>query len=319
LADILEIDKRITLIDGHDLSRLNRTGTYVIKENDVTLIETSASPSIPFIKDGLSVLGISLDEIKYIILTHIHLDHAGGAGLFLKDCPNAKVVVHNKGSRHLMDPSRLIAGARAVYGSDFDNLFDPIIPIPAEKIIIKGHLDTLKISTSTTLTFYDTPGHANHHFSIYDPISNGMFAGDTAGIYYRELAIEGMDFYLPSTSPNQFNPQEMINSVELYENIGIEKIFFGHFGVSSQPSEVYQQLRKWLPVFMDSARTAFVSFPTFEEQMYATANSLFSTVQNYLTEKGVPITHHVYEIIQLDLKVSSMGLIDYLTKENSEK
>ncbi len=111
----INLDDNISFFDVFDLGMENRTGTYVIHDEKLTIVETSASPSIPYLLEGLKKLEIDPSEIHYIIVTHIHLDHAGGAGLLLKECPNAKVIVHPRGFRHLIDPSRLIAGARAVY------------------------------------------------------------------------------------------------------------------------------------------------------------------------------------------------------------
>src|SRR5699024_1559836 len=155
---------------------------YVIGEEALTLVETGPSPSVKYIKQGMEDLGFTLDQVQYIIVTHIHLDHAGGAGLFIQACPNATIVVHPKGARHLADPKRLASSARAVYGDSFQELFEPIVPVPEERLLVKGEGDTLKIGPDCTLTFYDTPGHAKHHFSIYDPVSNGIFTGDTVGI-----------------------------------------------------------------------------------------------------------------------------------------
>ncbi|WP_110929248.1 MBL fold metallo-hydrolase [Bacillus massiliglaciei] len=316
MSSFTDLGNRIYLIDGHDLNRERRTGTYVIKEQQYVLVETSASPSIPFVLRGLKELDVPLDQISYIILTHIHLDHAGGAGKLLEYCPNAKVIVHPKGARHLSDPSRLIAGAKAVYGESFDTLFDPILPIPKERIIIKNHLETLQLSEDSLLTFYDTPGHANHHMSIHDSVSNGMFTGDTAGIYYRELDQDQIRFFLPSTSPNQFNPEAMLDALSLYEKIGAEKIYFGHYGVSDRPEEVYSQIREWLPVFIETAAEAFHSKETAEQQIAAASRMLLEKVIIKLTELGVPEKHPVYDILSLDLNVSSQGLIDYLKKNN---
>jgi glyoxylase-like metal-dependent hydrolase (beta-lactamase superfamily II) len=309
---------RISLIDGYDLDRKNRTGTYVIADKNITLVETSASPSIPHLLKGLDDLGVDLEDITYIILTHIHLDHAGGAGLFLQNCPNAKVIVHPKGARHLEDPTRLIAGAKAVYGEDFNRLFDPILPIPHEKMIIKQDKETIQTGDNSTLTFFDTPGHANHHFSIFDSVSKGMFSGDTVGIYYRELDQEGIEFYLPSTSPNQFNPEAMLAATDLYERLGVERIYFGHYGASDNPKEVYKQLQYWLPIFVETAEASFKEHKIFEEQVAATSKKLFLQVAAHLKEKGISIDHPVFEIINLDLNVCSMGLIDYLAKREKK-
>ncbi|MFD9624505.1 MBL fold metallo-hydrolase [Peribacillus muralis] len=315
MQSISELGYRISLIDGFDLDRRNRTGTYVIADTDITLVETSASPSIPHLLKGLDELGIALEDITYIILTHIHLDHAGGAGLFLQHCPNAKVIVHPKGARHLEDPTRLIAGAKAVYGEDFNKLFDPILPISPERMICKHDRETLQTGDHSELTFYDTPGHANHHLSIFDSISKGMFSGDTVGIYYRELDEEGLEFYLPSTSPNQFNPEAMLAAAKLYESLGVERIYFGHYGMSENPKEVYRQLHYWLPIFVEAAKSAFSECAAFEDRVAATSKNIFTEVAAHLDEKGISADHPVFEIISLDLDVCSMGLIDYLLKQ----
>ncbi|MGE7764312.1 MBL fold metallo-hydrolase [Peribacillus sp. NPDC096540] len=319
MQNFSELGNRIYLIDGFDLNRKNRTGIYVIADKDITLVETSASPSIPHLLKGLDDLGIAPEDITYIILTHIHLDHAGGAGLFLQHCPNAKVIVHPKGARHLEDPTRLIAGAKAVYAEEFNKLFNPILPIPHDKMIIKQDRESLQTSDSSTLTFYDTPGHANHHLSIFDSVSKGMFSGDTVGIYYRELHEDGIEFYLPSTSPNQFNPEAMLAATDLYASIGVERIYFGHYGVSEDPNEVYKQLHYWLPIFVETAEAAFKEYASFKEQVAATSKNIFNTVASHLGEIGITKDHSVFEIIRLDINVSSMGLIDYLVKREKNK
>ena len=148
------IEQRIYLIDGYDMGVPERTGTYVIDEEELTIVETGPSPSVKHVKDGLQSLGFSLDQVKYIIVTHIHLDHAGGVGLLLQDCPNAQVVVHSRGARHLADPERLIAGAKAVYGDKFSKLFDPILHVPEDRLLIKGEGDALKIGSACDIEIF---------------------------------------------------------------------------------------------------------------------------------------------------------------------
>lgn len=306
-----QLNERIYIIDGFDLGIEERTGTYVIAEEHLTLVDTSASPSVPHIKRGLKGLGFSLNQVKYIIVTHIHLDHAGGAGLLLQECPNASVVVHPKGARHLADPSRLIAGARMVYGDKFDALFDPIVPIPEERLIVKTEGDVLELSPSCTLQFWDTPGHAKHHFGIYDPISNGMFAGDTVGIRYEQLAKDGIDLFLPSTSPNQFDPVAMQHAIDRMQIAKLDAIYYGHYGMTEQPVPALQQVAEWLVVFLTEADGAFADNKNHEEL----ASRLFALVQNHLKELNVPDNHKVYDIIRLDMDVSAMGMMEYLQKQ----
>lgn len=307
--------ENIYLIDDYDLSMAERTGTYVLTEENLTIIETSASPSIPHILEGLEELGYSPDDLKYIIVTHIHLDHAGGAGLLLKDCPNAKLIVHPKGKRHLVDPSRLIAGAKAVYGEKFDTLFAPILPVPEERLIAMENGETLTISSEVTLTFYDTPGHANHHFSIYHPKVKGMFTGDTCGVLYPEVLKDGIQLYLPSTSPNQFDPEKMLSSINLFKSKNLKHIFFGHFGMSAHPHEVYRQVTSWLEKFVAIAKSSFQEGTTDGEKVELTAQALLKAVTLHLDEKEIARDHRVYKILRLDMEVCAMGLIDYVSRE----
>lgn len=320
MKDVYQISDRLFLIDAFDLGQRGRTGTYVLKEDDLTIIETSASPSVPYILKGLEELGLDPKNVRNIIVTHIHLDHAGGAGLMLEHCPNANVIVHPRGARHLADPSRLIQGAKAVYGEKFDKLFDPILPIPNERIIVKEHGDTLQISDDCTLTFYDTPGHANHHFSIVDSVSRGAFTGDTVGIYYDELKKDGIDFYIPSTSPNQFDPEATLKSTELLESLNLEALYFSHFGVSHQPEAVYSSIRKWVPLFLQAAESGLkdASHNNMEECAKAVEKELTNIVSSYLTKLDVRKDHPVYNILSLDLQVSAMGLVDYYRKKIME-
>lgn len=306
----IRIDDRIELIDGFDLGLPERTGTYVIKEEALTLIETGPSPSVEHIKQGLTSLGFSLDEVHYIIVTHVHLDHAGGAGLLLEECPNAQVVIHPRGSRHLADPSKLIKGAQAVYGESFSDLFDPIVPIPEERLLEKGEGDTLAIGENCTLEFLDTPGHAKHHFSIYDPISNGLFTGDTVGIKYEPLIDDGVNFYLPSTSPNHFDPEAMHASIKRVRHMNVSRIYFGHFGMTLTVDEALDQVSEWLDVFVAEGEKVMRQGKTHVEL----ARDLLDHVQSYLQSLGVDDDHEVYTFLKLDMEVSSMGIIDYLQK-----
>ncbi|MGN7297751.1 MBL fold metallo-hydrolase [Ferdinandcohnia sp. SAFN-114] len=317
MGNLTQLNERIFLIDAHDLGRMARTGSYIIKEDKITIVETSASPSIPYILDGLKELNIDPIDVQYIIVTHIHLDHAGGAGLLLEHCPNAKVVVHPKGARHLVDPTRLISGAKAVYGKNFDSLFNPILPIPEEKLIIKSNQEELEIGRNCSLVFFDTPGHANHHFSIYEPVSNGIFTGDTIGIYYHELVKDNIELFLPSTSPNQFRPDAMLESAKRVNDLGVSAIYFGHYGMSTNVNEVFAQLHQWLPIFVNAGKKSFIDHPlaTEVEHKEIIKELILKEITAYLDEKNVPRHHEVYEILSLDLDICAMGIVDFLQKE----
>lgn len=307
---LIRLDDRISLIDGFDLGVPSRTGTYVIDEPELTLIETGPSPSVRYIKQGLATLGFSLEQVKYIVVTHVHLDHAGGAGLLIRECPNATVIVHQRGARHLADPKKLVAGARAVYGDSFSELFDPIIPIPKDRLVTKTEGDTLEIGPDCTLQFLNTPGHAKHHFSIYDPKSNGMFTGDTVGIRYEQLSRDGINFFLPSTSPNHFDPNAMHLSIQRLAEMKLDRIYFGHFGMSDQIEEALRQVREWLDIFVEEGEQVMAEGKGYD----ILSSRLLERVRIHLREQGVPDDHDVYILINLDMQVSALGIVDYFQK-----
>lgn len=314
MGGLQKIAPNFYCIDTHDLNREERTSSYLLIDEKITLIETSASPSVPYIMDGLKELNIALEDIDYVIVTHIHLDHAGGAGLFLQSCPNATLVVHPRGVSHMMDPSRLIASAKAVYGSEFDRLFDPILPIASDRIMEIGHEDILSLGKHQ-LTFYHTEGHAKHHVSMHYSATNGLFVGDTTGVRYPEMEGEAIDLIIPSTSPNQYDPETMEKSIQLYEKLNVTELYFGHYGAYKNPLEAYRQVRFWTPLFLAAGEEALAAFNLIEEQVKFLDSRLQAMLHQYLQEHDIAENHPVYQTIPFDTVVSAMGILDYLGKK----
>jgi len=301
-------------IDTHDLNRKERTSAYLLIDEKIALIETSASPSVPYIIEGLNELQISLEDIDYVIVTHIHLDHAGGVGLFLQSCPNAKLVVHPRGVAHMVNPSRLIASAKSVYGNEFERLFDPILPVEPERIMEARHEDILSLGHHQ-LTFYHTEGHAKHHISMHYSATNGLFVGDTTGVYYPEMAEEAIDLIIPSTSPNQYDPETMEQSIQLYEILNVRELYFGHYGAYSNPAEAYRQVRYWTPLFLAEGEKALAASDILSEQVKLLDAGLQAQLHQFLQNNGIAENHPVYQTIPFDTAVSAMGILDYLQKK----
>ncbi len=316
MGRIQQIAPNFHCIDTHDLNREQRTSSYLLIDEKIALIETSASPSVPYIIEGLNELNIALEDIDYVIVTHIHLDHAGGAGLFLQSCPNAAFVVHPRGTSHMVDPSRLIASAKSVYGAEFDSLFDPIVPIDAERIKEIEHEEVLSLGQHQ-LTFYHTEGHAKHHVSILYSATNGLFVGDTTGVRYPEMDGEAIDLIIPSTSPNQYNPETMEQSIQLYEKLHATELYFGHYGAYQNPSEAYRQVRYWTPLFIAEGEKALTVSSDFKEQVKFLDTRFKELLHSYLQEHDIPENHPVYQTIPFDTIVSAMGILDYLAKKNA--
>ncbi|KQL42181.1 hypothetical protein AN960_02735 [Bacillus sp. FJAT-25509] len=299
------------LIDLYDLSFQERTGSYIILDEDITIIETSASPSHEYLLKGLKELQISFEKIKNVIVTHIHLDHSGGAGLLMEKCPNATLFVHPKGARHLEDPTKLIASAKQVYGDDFDRLFNPILPIDSTKIYQVADSEELVIGKNRKLTFLHTPGHANHHISIFDSSSKFMYTGDTLGIYYPQLQKEIGTFILPSTSPNQFSYEATLSSSKKIQEYNPDAICFGHYGLTRDTNFVYASLKLYLDRFIKLTATTIEENKekAFYEKSRILSEVLYNEVKQDLQIKNIDESNPVFQIIKLDLEVSAMGLV----------
>lgn len=185
----------------------------VVDQGRAALIDTGSNDSLPNAMAALERLGLTVDAVDYVVLTHIHLDHAGGAGAMMQAFPSAKLVVHPRGARHMADPAKLVAGVTAVYGEDYvRRVYGDILPVPVERIeeAPDGHIFCLG---SRELLCLDTPGHARHHMCIVDTRTGGIFTGDMFGLSYRELDVDGRQFVFPTTTPTQFEPQAMRDSI----------------------------------------------------------------------------------------------------------
>jgi glyoxylase-like metal-dependent hydrolase (beta-lactamase superfamily II) len=202
----------------------------IVEKGRVAFIDTGTNDSLLNVCEALKKFGLDEHAVDYVILTHIHLDHAGGAGAMMQAFPNAKLVVHPRGSRHMAEPSKLVAGVSAVYGEDYvQRVYGDILPIPSERIIeaVDGHELLL---AGRKLICIDTPGHARHHICIVDEQTGGIFTGDIFGLSYRELDVEGRQFIFPTTSPSQFDPEVMRASIRRLLALSPGALYLTHYG-----------------------------------------------------------------------------------------
>ena len=201
----------------------------VVENGRVALIDTGSNDALPNALAALDRLGLDVAAVDYVILTHIHLDHAGGAGSMMAAFPNAQLVVHPRGARHMAEPSKLVAGVTAVYGAEYVNrIYGEILPIPAERIIEAADGFTVSLAGRELLCI-DTPGHARHHICIVDKKSGGIFTGDMFGLSYREHDVDGRPFIFPTTTPTQFEPDEMRASISRLLSFKPEAMYLTHY------------------------------------------------------------------------------------------
>jgi glyoxylase-like metal-dependent hydrolase (beta-lactamase superfamily II) len=226
----LEYEGGIVAIDS-GMVRPQMAACYLLEtDSAVAIIEAGNNDSTERILKVLASRGRQAAEVSHVIVTHVHLDHAGGAGKLMRLLPNATLVAHPRGARHLIDPSRLEASARAVYGdAEFDEMYGSLVPVPEDRVILMEDGDSLEIG-KRPLSFIDTPGHARHHFCIWDEQTRGWFTGDTFGISYRELDTENGPFVFPTSTPIQFDPPALIASIKRMLEKQPENMYLTHFG-----------------------------------------------------------------------------------------
>lgn len=243
----------IAAIDAHHI-RPGLAAIHLLVEGDkAAFIDTGTNFSVPGVLEVMRQKNLRPENVAYVIVTHVHLDHAGGAGEMMRLFPAAMLVVHPRGARHMIDPSRLMAGSLAVYGEEqFSRSYGKIVPVPAERVIEAPHEFTLEMN-GRSLLFLDTPGHARHHFCIFDERSGGVFTGDTFGISYREFDVEGREFIFPTTTPVQFEPKAAHDSIDLIMSHQPRAAFLTHYGRVVQLPRLADDLHRMLDDFVSIA------------------------------------------------------------------
>ena len=237
-----EYEGGVVAIDS-GLLRAEMAACYLLETSDqVAIIETGIQASVERIRQVLARRGWQPEQVSHVIVTHVHLDHAGGAGGLMQWLPEAVLVAHPYGARHVIDPSRLEASARAVYGDAvFEATYGSLLPVDASRVITMDDGASLHVG-ERRLSFVDTPGHARHHFCIWDEQTEGWFTGDTFGISYRDLDSAGGAFLFPTTTPTQFDPDALVQSVQRLMARSPRFMYLTHFGRIAATSRMAQQM-----------------------------------------------------------------------------
>ena len=295
----------ISVIDSEYYSK-DFAAIYLLKQkNKVIIIETGTNYSVPYVKEALSQIGLSFSDVSYVIPTHVHLDHAGGAGLLMMQCQNAALVVHPRGARHLIDPSKLVAGAKAVYGENkFKEYYGEIFPIDANRVIQADDNFILDFD-GRELRFIDTPGHARHHFCIWDKATKSMFTGDTFGISYRDLDHQDELYILPSTSPVQFDPEALIQSINRIMEFKPERVCLTHFSAIKPTKKVANKLIESIH-FVSNLAIKYADKNDSESIIYTKMMDYFL---EGLNEIGFQNNDYAKDRLSLDVLINTQGLI----------
>lgn len=285
---------------------------YVLIENEeCAIIETGTFHTVPSILAVLKANGLTEDNVRYVIPTHVHLDHAGGVGQLMKICPNAELVVHPKGARHMISPEKLSAGVKAVYGDTaFEEMYGELIPVDADRVLEAPDNFEVRLG-ERVLRFYDTPGHARHHFCIHDLKSNTIFSGDTFGIAYPQLETTSERFIFATTTPVQFDPAALRASIARLLSVKPAAFNLTHFGRIVATESVVTQLHNSIDKFVAIAEQA----ESITEDRVA---HIDQQIRSYLLDcyqalGGTQSDEKLLEVITMDSKLNAQGLDVWLS------
>jgi glyoxylase-like metal-dependent hydrolase (beta-lactamase superfamily II) len=296
-------------------TQLLRSGfdaAYLVVENGrAAFIDCGTALACGQMLAALDVAGLTPADVDWLIVTHVHLDHAGGAGTLLQQLPHARLVVHPRGAPHMMDPSRLVAGATAVYGAEeMARSHGTVLPVDPARIdiAVDGHVVNL---AGRELLCIDTPGHARHHLCVWDARSRSWFTGDTFGISYRELDTAGGPFVFPSSSPVQFEPEALAASIRRMMQFPAESVYLTHYGrvgdVVRLADELLQQIAQMVAIAQECAAAA--------DRHQALSAALTRLYVDRARAHGVGLSGaQLLDVLATDIELNAQGLACWLDR-----
>ena len=274
IADgVLEID---TMLGGWE----RVTAGYLIEGSAPVLIETGSQTSVPVLLAALAQIGVGPAELAGVAVTHIHLDHAGGVGNVAKAFPAATVYVHEKGARHLADPTRLIDSAARVYGGLLDSLYGRLDPTPVDRLHVLEDEEVIEVSPDRSLVAVDSPGHAKHHVGLHDSLSGVLFAGDAVGVKLPDGGV-----LRPSTPPPDFDLDQAITSLGRFAARRPSGIALAHYGLLEQPEELLAEAEETLRQWADTAEKAYREGTDIADALSARFDPLLGDIEPEHKEK----------------------------------
>jgi glyoxylase-like metal-dependent hydrolase (beta-lactamase superfamily II) len=310
------LDDGIVCIDTEQ-HRPRMAACYLIgSDGHYAFVESGTSLSVPGLLDTLDELGIARDAVDYVMPTHVHLDHAGGAGALLRELPRARLVIHPRGARHMIDPSRLIAGATAVYGPGaMRATYGEIAPVPEARVVVADvapDRDFELMLGGRRLQFIDAPGHARHHCAIWDEASRGWFTGDVFGLSYREFDDAEGNYLIPTTSPVQFDPEAWNATLDRLLGKSPAHVYLTHYGRVDTVQTLARGLREGLAAYQRIAR-AHAPAPDRHARLYA---DLMDYHLEQLRRRDNPLPEaRARELLDIDVEVNAQGLEVWLDRQ----
>ena len=312
---MITYDNGIHAIDAEYVRPMLDAVHLVVHEGRAAFVETGTSRSVPQLLAALDSLGLSRDAVDWVFITHVHLDHAGGAGQLLQALPNAKAVLHPRGAPHMIDPRKLVDASIAVYGADaFAELYGEIVPIASERVVSTEPGQRFPLA-GRDFEILHTPGHAMHHQVFFDRHAKAVFTGDTFGLSYREFDVDGRAFAFPTTTPTQFDPDQLIDSIRRILALQPRAAYFTHYGEVRDLPRLAVALERMTRAFaeaaMDEAANVDVESGLRDRLLRRISEILHVELQ---THGCTLTTQRIDELLGLDIGLNVDGLIAWLSR-----
>ena len=287
------------MLDTYGLGQPSTVSVYLVKGTKPTLVDCGYASSYESVLRGLAEVGVMPTDVRYVIPTHVHLDHAGAAGRLLKEMPNAQVLAHEKGAPHLVDPTRLIESSTKVFGSAIMELYGLPEPIPQDRITAVREEASLDLGDGLSATLIHTPGHAPHQISVVLDRTKAMFTADAVGIVYP-----GMKALIPTTPPPSFNPTELVATIGTIRQTKPSELLVPHFGARKDVDWVFDRSAELVQRWVGEVKGLWKRGMSLEEATEA--------MQGEVARDAGTVDLPIYA--QISIRTSVMGIIHYLEK-----
>ena len=310
-AHITQLSDGILAIDTEYLRPLQDASHLIVESGRGAFVDTGANDAVPLLLDALGRQDLDVGDVDYVFLTHIHLDHAGGAGLLMQQLPNARCVVHPRGAPHMVDPERLIAGTIAVYGEDrMRAMYGDIVPIDESRVLVADDEARFELNGRAMETLH-TEGHARHHYVLNDPTSRGVFTGDSFGISYRECDTTNGEFIFPTTTPASFDPDEAHKSVDRIMGCEPEQLFLTHYSRVRDLDRLADDMHAGIDAYVEIA-LRHQAEPNRGERIQQAMDDYLS---RRLVEHGFAGDRDaIASVLAIDIVLNAQGLVSWLQR-----
>jgi len=305
----------ITAVDTEYVHPGHAAAHIVQQGERAAFVDVGTNDSVPYLLAALDTLGIARAAVDYVLLTHVHLDHAGGAGRLMRELPNATAVLHPRGAPHMIDPAKLIAGSKAVYGEErFRRLYGELVPIPAQRVHVTQDGDRLSLA-GRKFEILHTPGHALHHQAFVDLTHACIFTGDTFGLSYRELDSPHGAFIVPTTTPTQFDPEQLIASVDRLLSYSPEAMYLMHFSRVTDVPRLGESLKGQIRELARIAERCAAN----PDRATAIRTAMADLWRELASRHGCPLEPgRVLALLAGDLELNTQGLIAWLERRQGQ-